>query len=98
VSTLNLIEKRSNAPDAHWASYSLGALTFEWFIAKYGIEAFKRVVFNQKLGKTFEENIKISAGITLDQLYEGAAEHVLLGFKAASSAKSFSSKNNRGER
>jgi hypothetical protein len=93
VSTLNLIEKRSNAPDAHWASYSLGALTFEWFIAKYGIEAFKRVVFNQKLGKTFEENIKISAGITLDQLYEGAAEHVLLGFKAASSAKTFSSKN-----
>jgi len=93
VSTLNLIEKRSNAPDAHWASYSLGALTFEWFIAKYGIEAFKRVVFNQKLGKTFEENIKISAGITLDQLYEGAAEHVLLGFKAASSTKSFSSKN-----
>jgi hypothetical protein len=90
VSTLNLIEKRSNAPDAHWASYSLGALTFEWFIAKYGIEAFKRVVFNQKLGKTFEENIKISAGITLDQLYEGAAEHVFLGFNAAKKAKSFS--------
>jgi hypothetical protein len=90
ISTLNLIEKRSNDPDAHWASYSLGALTFEWFIAKYGIEAFKRVVLNQKLGKTFEENIKISAGITLDQLYEGAAEHVFLGFNAAKKAKSFS--------
>ena len=90
ISTLNLIEKRSNDPDAHWASYSLGALTFEWFIAKYGIEAFKRLIFNQKLGKTFEENIKISAGITLDQLYEGAAEHVFLGFNAAKAAKSFS--------
>jgi hypothetical protein len=90
ISTLNLIEKRSNDPDAHWASYSLGALTFEWFIAKYGIEAFKRLIFNQKLGKTFEENIKISAGITLDQLYEGAAEHVFLGFNAAKKAKSFS--------
>ena len=90
VSTLNLIEKRSNAPDAHWASYSLGALTFEWFIAKYGIEAFKRLLFNQELGKTFEENIKTSAGITLDQLYEGAAEHVLQGFKLAKAEKSFS--------
>ena len=90
ISTLNLIEKRSNDPDAHWASYSLGALTFEWFIAKYGIEAFKRLIFNQRLGKTFEENIKISAGITLDQLYEGAAEHVFLGFNAAKAAKSFS--------
>ena len=90
VSTLNLIEKRSNAPDAHWASYSLGALTFEWFIAKYGIEAFKRLLFNQELGKTFEENIKTSAGITLDQLYEGAAEHVLQGFKLAKVGKSFS--------
>ena len=90
VSTLNLIEKRSNDPDAHWASYSLGALTFEWFIAKYGIEAFKRLVFNQKLGKTFEENIKISADITLDELYDGAAEHVFLGFNAAKTAKSFS--------
>lgn len=90
ISTLNLIEKRSNAPDAHWASYSLGALTFEWFIAKYGIEAFKRLTFNQKLGKTFEENIKVSAGITLDQLYEGAAEHVLQGFNLAKAAKSFS--------
>ena len=90
VSTLNLIEKRSNAPDAHGASYSLGALTFEWFIAKYGIEAFKRLLFNQELGKTFEENIKTSAGITLDQLYEGAAEHVLQGFKLAKAGKSFS--------
>ena len=90
ISTLNLIEKRSNDPDAHLASYSLGALTFEWFIAKYGIEAFKRLIFNQKLGKTFEENIKISAGFTLDQLYEGAAEHVFLGFNAAKKAKSFS--------
>ena len=90
ISTLNLIEKRSNDPDAHWASYSLGALTFEWFIAKYGIEAFKRLIFNQKLGKTFEENIKESAGITLDQLYEGAAEHIFLGFNAAKTAKSFS--------
>lgn len=90
ISTLNLIEKKSNDPDAHEASYSLGALTFEWFIAKYGIESFKRLIFNQKLGQTFEENLQISAGITLDQLYEGAAEHVFLGFNAAKKAKSFS--------
>lgn len=89
ISTLNLIEKISNHPDAHWASYSIGALTFEWFIAEYGIEAYKRLIFNQKLGKTFEENIKISAGITLDQLYQGASGHVLQGFQLAKAGKSF---------
>jgi hypothetical protein len=83
VKALNLIEKKSNSPDAHWASYPIGALVFEWLIAEYGIEGYKKIIVNQELGKPFEENLKLSVGITLDQLYEKAAPHVVAGFKAA---------------
>jgi hypothetical protein len=83
ISALKLIEKKSNSPDAHWAAYPIGALVFEWLIAEYGIEGYKRIIRNQELGKPFAENLKISVGISLDQLYRKAAPHVLAGFKAA---------------
>ena len=83
VSALKLIEKKSNSRDAHWASYPIGALVFEWLIAEYGIEGYKSIIRNQELGKPFAENLKISVGITPDQLYKKAAPHVLAGFKAA---------------
>lgn len=82
VSALKLIEKKSNSPDAHWAAYPIGALVFEWLIAEYGIEGYKSIIRNQELGKPFAENLKISVGITPDQLYRKAAPHVLAGFKA----------------
>ena len=83
ISALKLIEKKSNSPDAHWAAYPIGALVFEWLIAEYGIEGYKSIIRNQELGKPFAENLKISVGITPDQLYRKAAPHVLAGFKAA---------------
>jgi len=83
ISALKLIEKKSNSPDAHWAAYPIGALVFEWLIAEYGIEGYKSIIRNQELGKPFAENLKISVGISLDQLYRKAAPHVLAGFKAA---------------
>ena len=83
IKALNVVERRSNSPDAHWASYPIGGLTFEWLIAEYGIEGYKKLVRNQELGKTFEENLKLSIGISSDQLYQKAAPHVLAGFKAA---------------
>jgi len=83
IRALNIVEKRSNSPDAHWASYPIGGLTFEWLIAEYGIEGYKKLILNQELGKTFEENLKLSIGISSDELYQKAAPHVLAGFKAA---------------
>jgi len=83
VKALKLIEKKTNSPDAHWASYPIGALVFEWLIAEYGIESYKKIIVNQELRKPFAENLKLSVGITLDQLYEKAAPHVVAGFKAA---------------
>lgn len=84
--TINLlrdIQTRENNPDAHWAAYPVGALVFEWVIAEYGFAGYKKLIENQLIGDSFEENLKASLGLTLDQLYKAAASHVLAGFAAA---------------
>ena len=83
IETLKQIEYSKRFPDAHWAAYPLGSLVFEWFIAEYGFNAYKKLIFNQEQGIPFEENLKQAAGITLDQLYAKAAPHVLAGFKGS---------------
>ena len=69
--------------DVHEASYSMGSLLFEWVIAEYGFEGYKKLVQNQIVGNSFEDNVKTSLGLTLDQLYKAAAPHILAGFAAA---------------
>ena len=52
-------------------------------IAEYGFEGYKKLVQNQIIGNSFEDNVKTSLGLTLDQLYKAAAPHILAGFAAA---------------
>jgi hypothetical protein len=67
----------------HEVSYSVGALVFEWVIAEYGFAGYKKLIENQLIGDSFEDNLKASLGLTLDQLYKASAPHVLAGFAAA---------------
>ena len=67
----------------HEVSYSVGALVFEWLIAEYGFAGYKKLIENQLIGDSFEDNLKTSLGLTLDQLYKASAPHVLAGFAAA---------------
>ncbi len=67
----------------HEVSYSVGALVFEWLIAEYGFAGYKKLIENQLIGDSFEDNLKASLGLTLDQLYKASAPHVLAGFAAA---------------
>jgi len=83
IETLKQIEYSKRFPDAHWAAYSIGSLVFEWYIAEYGFNAYKKLIFNQEQGIPFEENLKQATGITLNQLYTKAAPHVLAGFKGS---------------
>ena len=83
IETLKQIEYSKRFPDAHWAAYSIGSLVFEWYIAEYGFNAYKKLIFNQEQGIPFEENLKQATGITLNQLYAKAAPHVLAGFKGS---------------
>ena len=67
----------------HEVSYSVGALVFEWVIAEYGFAGYKKLIENQLIGTSFEDNLKASLGLSLDQLYKASAPHVLAGFAAA---------------
>ena len=84
INLLKEIEYRGGLDsESHEASYSVGALVFEWVIAEYGFAGFKRLVENQLIGTSFADNLKASLGLTLDQLYKASAPHVLAGFAAA---------------
>lgn len=83
--TISVLKKIQTGDDidAHEASYSVGSLIFEWVIATYGFEVIKKLIFNQEVGNSFEDNLKLSTGLSLDQLYERASPHVLAGFTQA---------------
>lgn len=81
ISALKFIELRSNDKSANLPQYVLGSLVFEWLIAEYGFEAYKKLIYNQSLNINFEENLKQSIGITSDQLYERSSNHIIQAFK-----------------
>jgi hypothetical protein len=83
IKVLNEIEYGKSFPEAHWTAYPVGSLVFEWLIAEYGFDTYKKIVYNQELNKPFEENLKLSTGLTMDQLYAKSAQHVLGGFQDA---------------
>ena len=80
VSALKNIRTRNSSPDAHESSYSIGALVFEWLIAEYGFDAYRKLIENQQIGSSFADNLKASLGMTEEELYNGAAQHVLAAF------------------
>lgn len=78
---LKRIENRRLFSEAHESSYSLGALLYEWVIAEYGFDAYRKLVANQLIGNSFEDNVQASLGISVAQMYKGAAPHILAAFK-----------------
>lgn len=81
VSALKLMELRSNDQAINFTQFVLGSLVFEWLIAEYGFDAYKKLIYNQSLKINFEENLKLSLGIDLNQLYNLSADHILQAFK-----------------
>ena len=81
-SALKKIEDKRKFSEAHESSYSLGSLLYEWLIAEYGFDAYKKIIENQMIGSKFEDNIKASLGMPVSELYKKAAPHILAGFSA----------------
>lgn len=80
IKALESIEVRSKNPEAHEASYLLGQLLYEWVIAEYGFEGYRKLILNQLVGSNFDDNLKTSLGVTKSELYRKAAGHVLAAF------------------
>jgi hypothetical protein len=77
---LKKIEDRRTFSEAHQASYPLGSLLYEWVIAEYGFDAYKKIIENQMTGNSFEDNIQASLGMSVAELYKKAAPHILAAF------------------
>lgn len=80
ISALKDVEVLSKNSEAHEASYLLGQLLYEWVISEYGFDGYRKLITNQLIGNSFEDNLKASLGITKDDLYNGAASHILAAF------------------
>lgn len=80
VKALESVEVRSKNPEAHEASYLLGQLLYEWVIAEYGFEGYRKLILNQLVGSNFDDNLKTSLGVTKLELYRKAAGHILAAF------------------
>lgn len=80
IKALTLMENRNNRKDVHEASYAVGQLLYEWVIAKYGFDGYRRIVENQIKVDSFEANIKKSLGINTQELYKKAAPHIMAAF------------------
>lgn len=81
VVALSKITRKSSHPDAHEASYFVGALLFEWFISEYGIDKYRALMTDPGYGGSFNELLKKVIGIDSAELYKRAAGHILSGLK-----------------
>ena len=81
VRALTIMENNNNREDVHEASYAIGQLMYEWVIAEYGLNGYRRIVENQIRVEDFSENIKISLGLSTKELYRKVAPHIMAGFK-----------------
>lgn len=81
ISTLKLMELTRNDPAINFTQFVLGSLAFEWLIAEYGFDAYKKLIYNQSLEIDFNENLRLSLGIESSQFYSMAANHILEAFK-----------------
>jgi hypothetical protein len=79
-SALKKIENRRLFSEAHESSYSLGSLLYEWVIAEYGFDGYRRLIENELIGNSFEDNVKASLGISVEEMYKRAAPHILAAF------------------
>jgi hypothetical protein len=81
ISTLKLMELTRNDPAINFTQFVLGSLAFEWLIAEYGFDAYKKLIYNQSLDLDFNENLRLTLGIDSIQFYSLAANHILEAFK-----------------
>jgi hypothetical protein len=81
IKTLTLLENNNNRQDVQEASYAIGQLLYEWVISEYGFEGYRRIVENQFEVSNFSENIRLSLGISIQNLYKRAAPHIVSGFR-----------------
>jgi hypothetical protein len=79
VKVLEETEARTNN-STHQSSYPIGAMLYEWVIAKYGFDSYIRILENLPKNANYSDTIKTALGISKAELYQGAAPYILAAF------------------
>lgn len=69
--------ERSSPPEAFELSYAIGALMYEWVLGTYGREGFTALLGQLSTAPTFDDALRGSIGLTLEELYARSAPYVL---------------------
>ena len=77
-----LITAEKTAPEiAYEAGYYVGAILFEWLIAKYGVEKYLDLLDATATAPSFNDAMAKTYGISKDEIYKKAAPHVLKNYQ-----------------
>jgi hypothetical protein len=79
IKVLEETEARTNN-STHQSSYSVGALLYEWVIAKYGFDSYIRILENLPKNANYSDTVKAALGISKAELYKEAAPYILAAF------------------
>ena len=78
-----MIGTESNSPyDAFEMGYAIGAVMYEWLIATYGLDGFKRLLDQLATAPSFDVALQNSIGLTQTAFYEKSAPYVFSVFEA----------------
>jgi hypothetical protein len=80
VKILEETEMRTNN-STHQSSYPIGAMLYEWVIAKYGFDSYIKILENLPKHTNFSDTLKASLGISKSELYQNSAPYILSAFK-----------------
>ena len=78
-----MIGTESNSPyEAFEMGYAIGAVMYEWLIATYGLDGFKRLLDQLATAPSFDVALQNSIGLTQTAFYEKSAPYVFSVFEA----------------
>jgi hypothetical protein len=80
---VNLLIKaeRTDAEISIEAGYYIGAVLFEWIVAKHGVEKYLELLDATATAPSFNDAMKKTYGVGKDEIYKQAAPYVLKNYQ-----------------
>ncbi len=74
--------EESSPVEAFEMGYAIGAVMYEWLIATYGLDGFKKLLDQLATAPSFNVALQNSIGLTQTAFYEKSAPYVFSVFEA----------------
>jgi hypothetical protein len=82
-----MIATEKSSPEmAFEMTYAIGALMFEWVLAKYGFKGYLGILNQLSTSESFDETLKKAIGLSKSEFYKAVAPYVLETFTRVNNA------------